>query len=236
MMSTLQGEGIPRSALTEQDVREMHALFQEFYDCTSPELFQRDLDDKNWVVVLRDGPDATIQGFTTLAFYPSAIAGRPVGVVYSGDTILRPSYWGTSTMPRTWIKTVLRVGEDLPKPLYWLLISSGYKTYRLLTGFFKDYHPKLDHPTPPDLQEATHHLAEERFGADYDPNSGIVRFSDGATPLRDGVAELTGENLKDPHTAFFAERNPGHANGDELVCLARVALDNLTAAGRHMCR
>jgi hypothetical protein len=34
--------------------------------------------------------------------------------------------------------------------------------------------------------------------------------------------------------AFFARRNPGHERGDELVCLARVAPDNLTALGRRL--
>jgi hypothetical protein len=32
------------------------------------------------------------------------------------------------------------------------------------------------------------------------------------------------------------ERNPGHADGDELVCLAELSDANLTAAGRRMVR
>jgi hypothetical protein len=42
--------------------------------------------------------------------------------------------------------------------------------------------------------------------------------------------------LRDPHVAFFAEHNPGHANGDELVCLTQIHPDNFTAAGHRMMR
>ena len=178
----------------------------------------------------------SIQGFSTLAFYESRVNGKPIGVVYSGDTIIHPDYWGTTALPRTWVKAVLEIGEQLPKPLYWLLISSGYKTYRFLTLFFKEYYPRYDRATPPDVQKVLHHLARERFGSDYYPELGIVRFSQGATPLREGVAEITERRLKDPHVAFFVARNPGHIQGDELVCLTRVHLDNFTAAGRRMMR
>jgi hypothetical protein len=42
--------------------------------------------------------------------------------------------------------------------------------------------------------------------------------------------------LRNPHIAFFVAQNPGHAQGDELVCLARIHHDNFSAAGRRMTR
>jgi hypothetical protein len=214
----------------------MFDLLQEHYENCTPELFQSDLDSKNWVILLRARESRAIQGFSTLAFYESQLEEESVGVVYSGDTIIHPAYWGTSELPRTWIRTVLQVGKQLPQPLYWLLISSGYKTYRFLAIFFKEFHPRHDQPTPPKIQQILHHLARERFAADYDPQRGIVRFSRGATPLRRGIADITSRRLRDPHTAYFAARNPGHVLGDELVCLAHIHPGNFTAAGRRMTR
>jgi len=236
MAKSLKGEALPRSDLTDHDVQNMFDVFQEHYEKTTPEIFHRDLDGKNWVIILRDPESKSIQGFSTLAFYESAVNEKPVGVVYSGDTIIRPAYWGTSELPRTWGRLILAMRERLPKPLYWLLISSGYKTYRFLPTFFKEFYPRYDQPIPPEIQDVIHHLARERFGSEYYPESGIVRFAEGATPLRDGVAEITERRLKDPHIAFFVERNPGHARGDELVCLTHVDLDNFTAAGLRMLR
>ena len=236
MPKDLIGEALPRDNLTTHDICKMYDVFQDHFDHTTAEVFRRDLDNKNWVILLRDAASQAIQGFSTLACYETLIRDEKVGVVYSGDTIIRPAYWGTSTLPRTWIRTVLEIGEQLPKPLYWLLISSGYKTYRFLSVFFVEFYPRFDRPTPPPVQEIMHHLAGERFGSDYDPKSGVVRFSDGATPLREGVAQVNDRRLKNPHTAFFVAQNPGHARGDELVCLTHVHLDNLSAAGRRMTR
>jgi hypothetical protein len=117
-----------------------------------------------------------------------------------------------------------------------LLISSGYKTYRFLTVFYKEFYPRYNCPTPPDIQALMDHLATQRFGADYHPELGVARFTKGATPLREGVASVTDERLRDPHVAFYIARNPGHVHGDELVCLTRIHPDNLTAAGKRLLR
>lgn len=235
MSTILTSEVLPVSDLTMGHVGEMFSLFNDYYQA-SDEVFQGDLSNKNWVLLLRDTEEGAIQGFSTLAFYASTWQGVEVGVVYSGDTLIRPAYWGTPELPRSWIKCVLEIGSTLPQPLYWLLISSGYKTYRFLTVFFKEFYPRYDQPTPPGTQTLIHHLASERFGSEYHPQLGIVRFQAGATPLREGVAEVTESRLKDPHVAFFVERNPGHVDGDELVCLTQLHLDNFTPAGMRMYR
>ena len=87
--------------------------------------------------------------------------------------------------------------------------------------------------TPPDVQAMLDTFAVAKFGSEYDPASGVVRLRH-ATPLREGVADLTAERLRDPLVAFFAERNPGHARGDELACLTEIARSNLTRAGERM--
>lgn len=107
-------------------------------------------------------------------------------MVYSGDTIIRPAYWGTPELPRSWIKTVLEKSADMPQPLYWLLISSGYKTYRFLTVFYKEFYPCYNRPTPPETQALMDHLAVERFGADYHPELGVARFTRGQRPCGTG--------------------------------------------------
>ncbi len=236
MAVTLQSQVVARAALAPQEVGEMLDLFREHFDGATLDLFKRDLSNKDWVILLRDGESSCIQGFSTLALYETTVCGQRLSVVYSGDTIIRPAFWGTPELPRAWIKTVLEKSTPMQQPLYWLLISSGYKTYRFLTVFYKEFYPRYDKPTPPEQQAILDHLAAERFGLDYHRDLGIVRFTNGATPLREGVAEVTAERLQDPHIAFYVARNPGHAHGDELVCLTQIHPDNFTAAGRRMAR
>jgi hypothetical protein len=77
------------------------------------------------------------------------------------------------------------------------------------------------------------HLAGERFGPQFDPDSGVVRFAN-PQRLRPGLEQVPAGRGQDPHVSFFLSRNPGHVNGDELVCLTELSPDNLTAAGRRM--
>lgn len=236
MPSALTSTTLARADLTDADIQAMFSVFCENFDGATLESFTRDLHSKNWVILLRDGATLTLQGFSTLSLYETRHNGQPISVVYSGDTIIRPAYWGTPELPTAWIKTVLEKSANMPQPLYWLLISSGYKTYRFLTVFYKAFYPNFEKSTPPEIQSIMQQLAHERFGADYLPDQGIVRFKDGATPLREGVAEVTDERLRDPHVAFYIRANPGHVNGDELVCITRIHPDNFTPAGRRMAR
>jgi hypothetical protein len=235
MTTPLQGQSVPQRKLTAPDIEAMWQVFQEHYDQADREIFNHDLDGKNWVIILRD--ELThIQGFSTLALYETVAAGQALSVVFSGDTIIRPEFWGTPELPRTWIKTVLQISAGMVQPLYWLLISAGYKTYRFLPIFYKEFYPCCQGPTPAKDQVILDELARQRFGSDYSAEKGIVRFRVGATPLRAGIAEVTPERLRDAHVAFFVAKNPGYAQGDELVCLTRVHPDNFTSAARRLVR
>lgn len=236
MLPSLASYTLPRAELTPETIAEMFAVFNENFAQSTPELFARDLENKNWVILIRDSEENRVQGFSTLDIYQLAYHEQPITVVYSGDTIIRRAYWGTPELPKRWIHTVLEKTAAMPQPVYWLLISSGYKTYRFLSVFYKEFYPRYDQPTPPETQALMDFIAAQRFGAEYHPHLGIVRFERGATPLRQGVAEVTEERLHDPHIAFYLQKNPGHERGDELVCITRVHPDNFTPAGRRMAR
>jgi hypothetical protein len=234
MMPQLVGEAVARTALSPATVDEMVLLFAEHYELACPDSFRRDLAEKDQVVLLRDEVSGALQGFSTLAVYTTSVFGRTVGVVYSGDTIIRPAFWGTPALPSLWIKRVLVLAAEMPQPVYWLLISSGYKSYRFLPVFYREFYPRYDCPTPPYLQAIMDQLAQERFGDQYDAATGIVRFAGGGTPLRPGVADVNEERQRNAHIRFFIECNPGHAQGDELVCLTQISWENLTPAGQRM--
>ncbi len=236
MPPSLTSNAIPTDELSANDIRSMFRVFQENFDGATQEIFERDLNNKNWAILLRDGETKELEGFSTLALYETEFNGKPISVVYSGDTIIRREYWGTPELPKSWIHTVLEKSTNMVQPLYWLLISSGYKTYRFLTVFYKEFYPRHNKPTPPEMQAIMEHLASHRFGSDYHCEEGVVRFKNGATPLRDGIAEVTEERLHDPNVAFYISKNPGHVNGDELVCITQIHPDNFTPAGRRMAR
>lgn len=188
--------------------------------------FMADLAAKDWAILLHDAGGA-LRGFTSLALMRTEVEGRAVRALFSGDTIIQPDFWGSLELPRVWGRFMMRMIEEAgTEDLYWFLISSGYKTYRFLPVFFREYFPRHDRPTPPDLQKLLDHLGAFRFGQRYEAGRGIVRLAE-PTPLRAGIADLHEERLQDPDVAFFAARNPGHAQGEELACLAPLRPENL---------
>jgi len=211
----------------------MLRLFRAHFSLKSPETFLGDLARKQYVIRLL-GPDHRLLGFSTITAYATALDGRALGVVYSGDTIIHPEFWGTSALPKAWLRAVLTMAAGLPRPLYWLLLSSGYRTYRMLPVFFREFYPRFDISTPEAMGRLLAHLAGGLAGAHFDSARGVIRFGEGATALRPGLADPGFRRRRDPHTSFFLRTNPGHAQGDELVCLAEITHGNLTAGGRRI--
>ena len=211
----------------------MFELFDRSFESTRRKRFDADLDGKSHVLLLEDA-GAGLQGFSTLLFYRDRDRGEAINVVYSGDTIVAPEAWGSSVLAAAWIAAVKRLDRDRPAArLVWLLIASGYRTYRFLPVFWREFYPRHDRTTPLAPAALAARLASERFGDAYDPATGIVRFAEPQVL----VPELSGippERLKNPHVAFFVRANPGHTRGDELVCLTELTDANLTRAGRRM--
>jgi hypothetical protein len=221
-----------RTALTAEQRDEMLGLMDAHFHGVTPAQFHRDLDEKDWV--LRFTRDDQLIGFSTLQVYSALHAGRCVNVIYSGDTVMSPEAWGSPVLARAWIALVRELQSRQTGPWYWLLISSGFRTYRFLPVFWRDFWPRFDVPAA-SAPSLLIDLARGRFGERFDANTGVVRFEH-PQRLRDHLASVPEGKAVDAHVRFFLERNPGHADGDELVCLAELSDDNLTAAGQRMVR
>ena len=117
--------------------------------------------------------------------------------------------------------------ERPDRELYWLLTSKGYKTYRFLPVFFREFYPSCMKEAPAFEEALLHSLGRRKFGNRFDSESWTIRASDGAQYLRSGVADITEARRRDKDTAFFEKANPGHTKGDELVCIARCHEENI---------
>ncbi len=231
----MNGRLVRQERLGRGQRAQMYDLFRRHFEAAPREPFFRDLRDKEWVIWLEDGAGHLV-GFSTLSMYRVDHAGERLTVVYSGDTIVDPGAWRSTVLSRTWIDAVQRLYRERGAGrLLWLLIVSGFRTYRFLPVYFREFYPRFDRPTPTGVRGLMDRLASGRFGARYDPGSGIVRF---ATPqvLRTELSRIPPGKLSDPHVAFFARANPGHVGGAELVCLTELARCNLTRAARRIVR
>jgi len=227
----LEGRLIPTSELTSRERRQMFDLMDRHYTNVHRETFDADLAEKQWIIGIYERPTGRLCGFSTQMLVDATIGGRTIKALFSGDTIIDRQHWGNQALSRAWGRFALSLVDEYPQSeLYWYLISQGYKTYRFLPLFFYEFYPRVDVPTPDWARRVIDAFGRRKFPQEYEENAGVVRASANQYRLRDGVADVTPQRRRDPHVRFFVERNPGHARGDELCCIAPLTRENFAAA------
>lgn len=201
-------------------------LYEQYYAGTSPSLFDNDLSDKQYIIILRDR-DQTLQGFSSIKFWEEDFQGAPVRIVYSGDTIVHRDHWGQQALAFTWVHFCGALKSEAPEiPLYWFLLVKGHRTYRYLRAFYRTFYPSHSRPTPPDVRALRNQLAGKKFGEFYSGQTGVVHFPESRGHLKSDWAEVPEKDRRKPDVRFFLEHNPGYVYGDELVCLAELSQEN----------
>lgn len=205
----------------------MFALMRANYDGVDPDRFESDLAGKDLVILLRE-PGGAIRGFSTAAFNPGGLGADGYDVIFSGDTIVSPEYWGSPSLSQGF-RSVLGGFKAVcgGRPLYWFLISKGYRTYLYLPLYFRRYHPAAEPGRSDGLSDIADACARTLFGGAWDAASGVIRFAEPLDRLKPHLAGVAPGKSENPHVRFFLERNPGFAAGDELACVVRVDRENL---------
>lgn len=229
--SRLCGAVISPGDLSGEETERLYSLYAAHYDAADRGRFLADLAEKDHVILLRDAESGLTRGFSTQKVIRAEFDGSPVRVLFSGDTIVDPSYWGEQELVRAWSRYAGRLLVSEPTPLWWLLISKGYRTYLYMPLFFKSYWPRLDAPLPDDVRRLRQELASSKYGAAWDPMRGILRFDESLGHLKPDLAAVPPGRREDPRVRFFLESNPGYARGEELVCLAEIVPKNLRSIG-----
>ena len=217
----VKGEVIKITSLAEQHICDMYALMQRHYDGVEKNSFREDLSEKDNVVILYDSNNEIV-GFSTQKLLSINVNSKPARIVFSGDTIIKREYWGTTALPITWGKMMMEIkAESSSTDLYWFLISKGYRTYRFLPVYFKDFYPRKDTSIPAHERDLISTLSNRMFPGRYDPEYNIVRADNGRQRLKPDLAEIPSGRLKNQDIDFFVKTNPGYSKGDELACIAK---------------
>lgn len=207
------------ASLTLAELDAMWTLFHSAYAGATREAFTRDLSEKHHVIVLKDATRA-LQGFSTLL----RLEVDGALVVFSGDTIVAPGFWGQTALQRAFIWYLMTQRHARPgRPVYWFLITKGYRTYLLISRYFPNHWPRHDAPMPGSESALLDSLCQAKFGAAWDANAGLLRYAGkDAVRLAEELAHVPKRLEDDPDVAFFLQKNPRWAEGDELCCLARA--------------
>jgi hypothetical protein len=216
----------PVCNLTQEEITRMLRLMREYYLNVNDVEFRNDLFKKDKVILLMDNGE--LCGFSTWMQFRHICNEQQVNIIYSGDTITDADHRNSMALPVAWGNLMASIlDQDSHTPLFWLLTSKGYKTYRFLPVFFKTFFPSYRCVTPDFERSLMISLARQKFGDKFDPETQVVRVAEGSQCLRPGVGDITPTRLRDEHVDFFYKSNPNYGRGDELVCLARCSRDNI---------
>lgn len=204
----------------------MCALHGRYFSNAPHDAFLRDMNEKDWVIILRD--DREIVGFSTLQLIRLHVNGAERLFLFSGDTIVDRAHWRDSTLAGCFGHFILRLLAEHPAMAhYWFLISKGYRTYRFLPVFFNRYYPVHDGSSPLEAPELLRAVARHKFGDAFDGEHGLIRLGGRRDRLKPELCDIPAGRRRDPHVRFFLEQNPGYRLGDELACLAEISRANL---------
>jgi hypothetical protein len=229
---SLHGKIVKAQSLSEKETNTMYALMETYYDDMTQDAFLRDLNEKDYCILLLDASGA-VKGFSTQKMIHVETGSETVSGVFSGDTIIHKEDWGSMELYKTFARNLLEIGRQY-NVFYWFLISKGYKTYKILPLFFNEFYPRYRIKTPDHEQVIMHAFGSSRYPGEYDSASGVIAYKGVKDKLKLGVADIGEKHLRDEHIAFFLQANPGYFKGNDLVCLARLDEGNLNRTAHRL--
>ena len=223
----------PTGALTRADWDDIWVLTQEFFDVERDHV-EAELRKRQSIALFRMN-DALL-GMVAIDVIPATFRGRAVTAISTAHVLIRENWRGRNLLQKLGFRTFLRERLRHPfRPIYWFFDTFSYKSYLLLPRNFRDFWPRYDQPTPADQAALIDTLAKHVYGAAWRAPLGTVARS-GQKRMRETAAPLILGRDSDPHLEFFARANPGHADGDMLVCLCPLSLRNWVHLARNAAR
>jgi len=215
---------------------EIWSLTQTFYD-TQRSYVEQKLKKRQRMVLFRGRRDGTLIGTASIDIYPSLFQGRKLVAIHTSHVLLQEAYRGRNLIQRVGFNTFVETKLRYPlRPVYWFFDTFSYKSYLLLPRNFGEYWPRYDQATPAWEHALMDHLATDVYRSAWRAERGIVTRS-GQKRLQPDAAPLESRDVTTPELEFFARMNPGHAEGDMLICLCPLHASNwLTAATRALKR
>ncbi|RKG44391.1 MULTISPECIES: hypothetical protein [Acinetobacter] len=215
-------------SITVKELKCMYGIYQKYYANTRYEIFEKDFLEKTGVFLIIEPVNKQIVGFSTVTERDFVVNGKARHAFFSGDTIIEKEYWGNRALTRAMYRYIVSFKLRYPLvPVYWILISKGFKTYLLLANNYYSYYPhygaKNSH-----LKDFVESYCKEYFAEYYNGETGLLNFGEDYQPLKADVAPISNEmRQNNTKIAFFEEKNPTWVQGTELPCVGELRWSDL---------
>ena len=201
---------------------EMKSLLTAYYLGVDPKQFEYDLDEKEHVILLRNGAATErIVGFSTLMLLDLEVVGKQVKAVFSGDTIVDRGGRSTLGLGLEIAGYFLRTLRENPDTeLFYILIAKGWQTSRIPELLFRSYSPSPAHPMSSEHKQVIDAFGATKYPNNYQPETGLITFSGATQRVKPDSSEGTIPARSNAQVDFFVQNNPDYLKGNELVYVA----------------
>jgi hypothetical protein len=216
---------VPTTAIAPPTWDEIWRLTQTFYD-TDRDYMLKTLNEHQRIILFRSRDERALIGMASVDLYPAMFRGRRLAVLFTSHVVILEQYRGHNLIQRAGLRLFLEARlRFLFRPIYWFFDTFSYKSYLLLPRNFREFWPRFDRETPEWERALMDQLAAQTYGAAWRPAQGIAARS-GRKRLRPDAAPLEEKLAGIPEIEFYVRANPGHAEGDMLVCLCPLTAGN----------
>jgi hypothetical protein len=208
---------------------EIWTLTEEFYD-VERQYAEAELRQRQSIAMFR--MNDSLLGMAAIDVYRTEFRGRKLMVIATAHVLIREAWRGRNLLQKLGARTFLATRLRYPlRPIYWFFDTFSYKSYLLLPRNFRQFWPRYEESTPEPRAALIDQLATQTYGPAWRPARGVVVRS-GQKRLRSTAAPLVLGKGTEPELEFFARANPGHPEGDMLICLCPLTLSNWLSLGR----
>lgn len=232
-MMQLNTKIVKKKALTLDLLENLFKIFDQYYDNVSFKQFQKDIIEKTHCILLFD--NKKVVGFSTVFLGECSKTGATI--LFSGDTILEKAYWGQKILQQAFYKMMWLACIKRPmKPVYWMLMSKGFKTYLLMRNNFPRSYPNVQQNVPDGaIFDSYNNYYSNKFGNHFSSKKNLLFFDESKGNLKSGIVPITQDERQHPEISFFLKKNPDFEKGNELACVCEIGFsDLLRTAGKHL--
>lgn len=217
------------AAITPREWDDIWTLTSEFYD-VERDYAEAELRRRQSIAMFR--MNGALLGMAAIDVLTTKFRGRRIVALSTAHVLIRENWRGRNLIQKLGLRMFLRTRLRYPfRPIYWFFDTFSYKSYLLLPRNFQTYWPRFDESTPEAQEALIDQLATQVYGPAWRRSRGLAVRS-GQKRLRETAAPLVLLPGAGPDLLFFAHMNPGHAEGDMLICLCPLTLSNWMSVAR----
>ena len=201
----------------------------------SMDALQRSVRSKQQLYRIRERATGRLVGVCTSGVRWVDLAdGSRVRAFYGGDAVFFPEIRSSGILQELGLRELLAELVRHPFARRYLFGSAlTYKMYLAIVRTFPGVTPRRGAEIPPELHPFMETVGPVMYGALWPGVGQPVNVE--RRPFA-GHVEITAAELADPDVAFYAERNPTHAEGTALPVVIPLDLANAGALVRKLIR